>query len=96
MRPLCLVLAAPLFAGCFATSGASPNALPLVRAHAESDLDCPADEIEIVQKFGGRFEAFGCGHKTAYETACEVLQCVVDQEGHAIPWRSRPDPAVPP
>jgi hypothetical protein len=87
----------PLFtAACFATSGASSNAIPLVRAHAETDLDCPGDQIRITQQFGGRFEAIGCGHKAVYNTACEGLRCTVAEPGKNIPWRDRPDPVMNP
>ncbi len=82
--------------GCFAPSGASSNAIPLVRVHAESDLDCPGSEIRITQKLGGKFEAVGCGHKAEYLTACEGLQCVVEEPGKSVPWRSRPDPTPQP
>src|SRR4051812_38176112 len=44
-----LLLAALLASACFAPGGASPNAIPLVRVHAEADLDCPGNEIRITQ-----------------------------------------------
>jgi hypothetical protein len=81
-----------LAAGCFTTSGASSNAIPMVRLHAEADLSCPGNEIRITQMLGGRFEAVGCGHRAEYLTACEGLQCVVEDPGKSVPWRARPDP----
>jgi hypothetical protein len=92
VRPLLALLLALLTPGCFAPSGASPNAVPMVRVHAEADLDCPGREIRITQKIGGRFEAVGCGHRAEYLTACDGLQCVVEDPGKSVPWRARPDP----
>ena len=93
-----LAVSSVALAGCFATSGASPNAIPLVRYHAEKDLDCPAADIRIEQKLGGKFKAIGCGHKVEYQTACDGLQCVVYGEGEkAVPaWRDRPEPVGSP
>ena len=86
----------PLVA-CISTNGASAQAIPLVRAYAESDLDCPGDRIRIEQELGGRFEAIGCGHKATYSAACEGVSCVVRGEGErAVPWRDRPDPSPQP
>ena len=90
--PLPVLLALAL-AGCFSTNGASSNATPVVRVQAESDLDCPQKDIRIVQRFGGQFEAYGCGHKATYNTACETLRCSVAPEGQTVPWRARPDPS---
>jgi len=84
-----------LVSGCFAPSGASNNAIPVVRVHAEADLDCPGNEIRITQKLGGRFEAIGCGHRAEYLTACEGVRCVVEDPGKSVPWRARPDPDDP-
>ena len=89
------VLLALLASGCFAPNGASPNAIPMVRLHAEADLNCPGKEIRITQLFGGKFEAIGCGHRAEYSTACEGLQCVVEDQGKSVPWRARPDPLDP-
>src|SRR5262245_37069023 len=89
-------LLALLASGCsFTTSGASSNAIPMVRLRAETDLSCPGNEIRITQLLGGRFEAVGCGHRAEYLTACEGLQCVVEDQGKAVPWRARPDPDDP-
>jgi hypothetical protein len=93
---LCSVLLVLLASGCIATSGASSNAIPMVRLHAEADLNCPAKEIRITQLLGGRFEAIGCGHRAEYLTACEGLQCVVEEPGKSVPWRARPDPTPTP
>ena len=91
VRPLLslLVLVTP---GCFAPSGASPHAAPMVRVHAEKDLDCPGKEIRVTQKLGGRYEAVGCGHRAEYMTACDGLQCTVEDPGKSVPWRARPEP----
>lgn len=86
-----------MLCSCFATNGASKNAIPLVRVHAESDLDCPGDRIRIEQELGGKFEAVGCGRKARYDSACDGVQCVVTAEGEkAIPWRDRPEPTPQP
>lgn len=90
------VLVAFLASGCFTTSGASNNAIPMVRLHAETDLDCPGNEIRVTQQLGGRFEAVGCGHRAEYNTACEGLQCVVEEQGKSVPWRARPEPTPTP
>lgn len=80
--------------GCLTTSGASSNAIPMVRLHAESDLECPGKDIRIREMLGGRFEAVGCGHRAEYLTACEGLKCVVEDQGKAVPWRARPEPTT--
>jgi hypothetical protein len=90
---LLLALLAP---GCFTTSGASNNAIPMVRMHAETDLNCPGEEIRVTQELGGRFEAVGCGQRAEYLTACEGLQCTVEDQGKSVPWRARPDPTPRP
>lgn len=77
--------------GCIATQGASRHAEPAVRVQAQSDLDCPQRDIRVVQGIGGKYEARGCGHKAVYNTACDLLRCVVAPEGQDIPWRSRPN-----
>lgn len=81
---------------CFTTNGASGNAVPGVRLQAEHDFDCAQDQITVKQQLGGRFEAFGCGHRATYLTACEGLQCTVEEQGKSIPWRARPDPVGTP
>jgi hypothetical protein len=81
-----------LASGCFATSGASANAIPGVRVQAEKDFDCAQEQIRITQQLGGRFDAVGCGHHATYLTACEGLRCTVEEQGQSIPWRARPDP----
>lgn len=83
--PLLLVTA------CFAPSGASEHAGPLVRVHASKDLMCPQSEIRLVRGFGGKYEAYGCGRKSEYVTGCEGLQCTVEKGDGAIPWRDKPD-----
>jgi hypothetical protein len=82
-----------LAAGCFTTSGASSQALPMVRLQASSDFDCPQSEIHIDKEWGGRFSARGCGQKAVYNTGCDAQQCVVQPEGKAVPWRDRPEPS---
>jgi hypothetical protein len=86
-----------LFApACFTTNGASKNAIPAVRVQAERDLDCAQSAIRITERIGGRFDAVGCGHRATYITACEGLQCTVEEPGKSIPWRARPDPSQNP
>lgn len=82
--------------GCFSTHGASKNAVPLVLVHAQKDLDCPQQDIRVTQDLGGRFTAIGCGHKRVYNTACDALQCVVNDEASPVPWHVRPDPVRTP
>jgi hypothetical protein len=92
-----LPLGSALLLGCFATSGASSAAIPMVRERAEVDLDCPGENIRLEQHLAGRFTAIGCGHKALYETACDGLSCVVRGEGEpSIPWRDRPEPTPVP
>lgn len=73
-------------------------AVPLVRHHAERDLDCPGADIRITQEqFTGYYNAIGCGRKARYRAACEGLSCTVSPEGGpAIPWRDRPPPTPVP
>ncbi|MEO7329621.1 MAG: hypothetical protein ABI193_13665 [Minicystis sp.] len=93
MRALaCLVPLLLISAGCFAPSGASPQARTAVLVQASRDFDCDQQDIRVQQKLGGQYVAFGCGHRVVYNTACEGLQCTVAEEGKSIPWRSRPDP----
>jgi hypothetical protein len=99
VRPLLLValgLGAALASGCLVVSGASSNAIPLVRVHAETDLGCPQKDIRITQEMGGRFLAIGCGHKVTYLTACDGLRCVVNEAGKPVPYHDRPDPVRTP
>lgn len=99
MRPrifVAIVISALGPAGCLGTSGASSNAFPVVRVQASSDLDCPQRDIRLIQEFGGRVVAIGCGHKATYNTGCEGLRCVVAPEGQTVPWRDRPDPTQQP
>ena len=95
--PILAAVGLSLFASaCFATSGASTNAIPGVRVQAEKDFDCAQSEISVTSKLGGRFEAIGCGHRATYLTACEGLQCTVEEQGKSVPWRARPDPVQSP
>jgi hypothetical protein len=80
---------------CAPTTGAGA-ALPLVRVHAETDLDCPGGQIRIEEELGGRYKAVGCGRKAYYRTACVGLTCEVRGEDEPpIPDRARPDPLDP-
>jgi hypothetical protein len=89
--------AAFMGSGCLSVQGASSAAIPLVRAHAQTDLDCPQAEIKIEQELGGKYKAVGCGQKAVYTAACDGLSCVVRGENErAIPWRARPDPTPTP
>jgi hypothetical protein len=85
------VLATALLAvGC---TNAKEPAMPLVRARAPKDLDCPEKKIHYDQQLGGRYRATGCGRATTYHTACDGLQCSVGQaEESSQTWRDRPDP----
>jgi hypothetical protein len=84
------LLSLPLSA-CFNARGA---AAPLVRVHAESDLDCPGEQIQVVEELGGRYMAVGCGRKVYYRTACDGLNCIVEADANrSIPWKDRPDPS---
>ena len=66
---------------------------PLVRVHASKDLDCPQDDIRVMEEWGGKYKAVGCGRKAYYRTACDGLQCAVHGEGEEfVPSRDRPDP----
>lgn len=81
-------------AGCFTTSGASNQALPMVRMQASNDFDCPQSQIRIEKGWGGRFEAKGCGQTAVYNTGCDDgIHCIVQPEGQAVPWRDRPPQA---
>ncbi len=74
-------------------------ATPQIRSRASSDLDCPDTEIRVIEEFGGRYKAVGCGRKAYYQAACDGLRCAVESgDGPMIPSRDRPDPegAVPP
>ena len=79
-----------LLSGCLLTQ---QPAAPLVRVHAAKDLNCPDEDIRVVEEWGGKYKAVGCGRKAYYRTACDGLQCVVHGEGDAfVPWHDRPDP----
>ncbi|MBI4702308.1 MAG: hypothetical protein HY744_14380 [Deltaproteobacteria bacterium] len=83
---LCLLVA------CSTATGA---AVPLVRAHAHQDLDCPDKKISVEPQGGGRYRAVGCGRSALYHGACEHLRCAVGREGaEPPPWRDRPEPGA--
>ena len=78
-----------LLAAC---NSAKHPALPLVRMHAEKDLACPPDKLEIRPRSGGRYLVKGCGREASYASACEHLECAVGRQGKTpTPWRG-PDP----
>lgn len=84
-------LAALLASGCgigyaFGTS----QAKSLVTQHAETDLDCPSDELRVVEGWGGRWEAYGCGRHETYNAKCNGVKCDVQQGDAAVPWPDRP------
>ncbi len=84
------VLPLLVLAACASNRGA---AIVLVRIHAEKDLQCASDRIEVRGMLGGRYRATGCGRSAVYNSACEGLQCQVANEDEAAPaWRDRPDP----
>jgi len=86
---------APLSA-CIDSVNGRGAAAPLVRVHAEKDLDCPSGEIRVIEEISGRYKAIGCGRVAYYRAACEALSCVVSGENDpSIPWRDRPDPNLP-
>lgn len=91
---LVFVASVALFtAGCATGSDA---AVPLVRAHATTDLDCPNGSIRVEEELGGRYKAIGCGRKAYYRSACVGLSCEVRGEDEApIPSRDRSDPSDP-
>lgn len=80
--------------GCAGGQGlGGGRAEPLVRHHAEIDLDCPNEEVRVEERVGGKYVAIGCGRKAVYQTACDGLQCEVrGEDDPAIPWRDRPEP----
>jgi len=81
------------FLGLAACSSVTAAAVPLVRVHAEKDLDCPGDDVRIEEEMGGRYKAVGCGRKAYYRSACDGLTCTVQpEEEGALPWRDRPTP----
>jgi hypothetical protein len=93
LRPSAFALGL-LVTACAATG--SRAAVPLVRAHAETDLDCPGSSIRIEEEWGGHYKAVGCGRKANYRTACIGLSCEVRSDSEApIPERDRPDSQDP-
>jgi hypothetical protein len=100
VRQHALAFALAALAGGSATSGCAASgfatgqrpALPMVRAEAERDLDCPGSEIRLEEELTGYIKAVGCGRKARYRAACVHLSCTVTPEGQAIPWRDRPEP----
>jgi hypothetical protein len=94
-RSLLIALALALLTTGCATLG-SDAAVPLVRAHATTDLDCPDHSIRVEEEFGGRYKAVGCGRKAYYRSACVGLSCEVRSWDEApIPSRDRSDPSDP-
>ncbi|MEM9696471.1 MAG: hypothetical protein AAGA56_28260 [Myxococcota bacterium] len=77
--------------GC--SYGDKRAAVPLVRARAESDLECPSPQIDIEVGTGGRHTARGCGRIQRYDSICLDLKCQVSKVGVEPPaWRDRPLP----
>lgn len=71
-------------------------AVPLVRVHAEKDLQCASAQIQVTAMVGGRYRASGCGRTAIYDSACEGLQCrVTNADEEAPAWRDRPEPDSP-
>ncbi len=69
------------------------NAKPLVLNDAEVDLKCPAKDIRVVEGWGGRFEAVGCGQKAIYKANCDGVHCVVHKDDEApVPFKDRAAP----
>lgn len=82
--------------GLAACANTNAAAVPLVRVHAASDLDCPDADIVIEEQLGGWFKAVGCGRKARYRAACQGVSCLVRGEDEGIiPSRDRPDPDDP-
>ncbi|MDC0749543.1 hypothetical protein [Polyangium mundeleinium] len=95
MRPLALLLLVGLV-GCGNTLNGRGAAAPLVRVHAAKDLDCPDEEVRVMEEYGGVYKAVGCGRKAYYRTLCEGLTCDVKGEGDGpVGWRDRADPVPP-
>jgi hypothetical protein len=68
------------------------QAKPIVRSDAERDLDCPPEEIRVVEAWGGVFEAIGCGQKATYKANCDGVRCSVSREGEPmVPFKDRPE-----
>ncbi|XXX76307.1 hypothetical protein WMF30_52520 [Sorangium sp. So ce134] len=92
VAPLAILVAGALSPAC-SVANVPSNAMPMVRARATSDLDCPDKDVRVEEQLGGLFKAVGCGRKAYYRAACEALRCVVSGEGEAaVPWRDRPEP----
>ncbi|WP_437723917.1 hypothetical protein [Sorangium sp. So ce861] len=92
LAPFVALLAGALSPAC-SVANVPSNAMPMVRARATSDLDCPDKDVRVEEQIGGQFKAVGCGRKAYYRAACEALRCVVSGEGEAaVPWRDRPEP----
>ncbi len=73
------------------------NARPIVQSDAERDLDCPPADIRIEEKWGGVWEAVGCGKKARYKANCDSIRCEVHGEDEPpVPFRDRPDPSEVP
>lgn len=70
-------------------TGASA-AKPIVLSDASKDLDCPQSDVRVEEKWGGRWEAVGCGRKAMYNAKCDGVSCQVAPDGTAVPWADRP------
>lgn len=68
----------------------SGQAKALVTEHAETDLDCPASDLRVVEGWGGRWEAYGCGRHGTYNAKCMGVKCEVTEGDAAVPWADRP------
>jgi hypothetical protein len=66
------------------------QAKSLVTEHAETDLDCPANELRVEEGWGGRWEAYGCGRHAVYNAKCTGVKCDVQSGDAAVPWADRP------
>jgi hypothetical protein len=90
-HPVSVLLAAAV--ALTACTTARHPAVPLVRTHAQKDLDCPEKKIHVTAELGGRYRATGCGRTALYHSACEQLSCEVGLVDETAPaWRDRPEP----
>ncbi len=76
-----------------ACSTANQPAKALVITHASKDLACPSRQLKVQSLWGDRYRVTGCGRTTTYQSACNLLDCAVSEQGEQpAPWRGRPDP----
>lgn len=75
----------PMLAGLlFVQCTTSASVMEQIRPRAAFDLNCPADQIQVVEIAGGgagagTYGAIGCGQRIRYETLCSFdgAQCSI-------------------